>query len=172
METSTDDYDFDLGPRSTERQQSFLDTLLAACDGEVSGRTKFMKLVFMLEHFDPATGGVTAEPQFGVFEDFHIYDHGPFSRDVMDAFDDLKTDGAVSESDEYVNGRRGKVIERDGGTSSRTEEFDTEQFREIIERFRAETGSTLADRSLDLLGIEPSEKEQYRYTEVSEIVTE
>lgn len=171
MTTGTDDYNFDLGPRSTERQRSFLDTVLVACDGEVSGRTKFMKLVFMLEHFDPATESVTAEPRFGVFDDFHIYDHGPFSRDVMDAFDDLKSDGTVSESDEFVNGRRGKVIERDSEASFSIEEFDAERFEEILEQFRAETGSTLADRSLDLLGIDPSEKEKYRYTDVSDIVT-
>ncbi|MEZ3116807.1 hypothetical protein RYH80_12890 [Halobaculum sp. MBLA0147] len=169
MTTNTDHYDFDLGPRATERQQSFLDTLLAACDGEVSGRTKFMKLVFMLEHFDPATRRLVSEPRFGVFDDFHIYDYGPFSGDVMDAFDELKSDGVVSESDEYVDGRRGKVIERNGEVNVEPE-FETDDFEEIVDQFGDETGSTLADRSLELLGIDPSEKERYRHTDVSEIV--
>jgi uncharacterized protein YwgA len=163
------DYDFDLGPRSTERQQSFLDTLLVACDGQVSGRTKFMKLVFLLEHFDPETETASAEPRFGVFDDFYVYDHGPFSRDVMDAFDDLKSDGVVEESDEFVNGRRGKVIERsrDGSLEG---PFDTDEFTQIVERFGDENGTTLADHSVELLGIEPSEKEQYQYTDVSELL--
>lgn len=169
MTANTDHYDFDLGPRATEQQQSFLDTLLAACDGEVSGRTKFMKLVFMLEHYDPATESVTAEPRFGVFDDFHIYDYGPFSGDVMDAFDDLKSDGVVSESDEFVNGRRGKVIERSGGADV-GDSFDADDFEKIVEQFGEESGSVLADRSLELLGIDPSEKDNYRYTDVSEIV--
>lgn len=170
MTANTDHYDFDLGPRATEQQQSFLATLLAACDGEVSGRTKFMKLVFMLEHFDPATERLVPEPRFGVFDDFHIYDYGPFSGDVMDAFDELKSDGVVSESDEYVNGRRGKVIEQNGDTDAGSE-FETDDFEEIVERFGDKTGSTLADKSLELLGIDPSEKEQYRHTDVSEIVS-
>ncbi len=169
MTANTDHYDFDLGPRSTERQQSFLDTLLLACDGHVSGRTKFMKLVFLVEHFDPETEVASAEPRFGVFDDFHIYDYGPFSRDVMDAFDDLKSDGVVEESDEFVNGRRGKVIER-SRQDSVGEQFDTDEFTQIVKRFGDETGSTLADRSLELLGIESSEKEQYQYTDVSELL--
>ena len=165
----TDHYDFDLGPRSTELQRSFLSTLLAACGGEVSGRTKFMKLVFMLEHFDPATGSLVSEPRFGVFDDFHIYDYGPFSGDVMDAFDELKSDGVVSESDEYINGRRGKVIEQNGDMDTGSQ-FETDDFEEVVEQFGDETGSTLADESLELLGIDPSEKERYRHTDVSEIV--
>lgn len=160
---------FDLGPRSTERQQSFLDTLLAACDGRVSGRTKFMKLVFMLEHFDPETETARAEPRFGVFDDFHIYDYGPFSGDVMDAFDDLKSDGAVEESDEFVSGRRGKVIERSGDTVL-GEPFDTDEFAEIVEQFGDESGTELASESLKLLGIDPAEKAQYKHTDVSEIL--
>jgi hypothetical protein len=167
--TNTDHYDFDLGPRSTERQQSFLDTLLLACDGQVSGRTKFMKLVFLLEHFDPETETASAEPRFGVFDDFYVYDHGPFSRDVMDAFDDVKSNDIVEESDEFVNGRRGKVIER-SREDSVGEQFDTDEFTQIVERFGDENGTTLANRSLELLGIESSEKEQYQYTDVSELL--
>ncbi len=169
MTTNTDHYDFDLGPRSTERQQSFLDTLLLACDGQVSGRTKFMKLVFLLEHFDLETETASAEPRFGVFDDFYVYDHGPFSRDVMDAFDDLKSNDIVEESDEFVNGRRGKVIER-SRQDSVGEQFDTDEFTQIVERFGDENGTTLANRSLELLGIESSEKEQYQYTDVSELL--
>lgn len=169
MTETSGEYDFDLGPRSTERQQSFLDTLLAACDGRVSGRTKFMKLVFMLEHFDPETETARAEPRFGVFDDFHIYDYGPFSGDVMDAFDDLKSDDAVEESDEFVNGRRGKVIERSGDTAL-GEPFDTDEFAEIVELFSDESGTKLASQSLELLGIDREEKAQYKYTDVSEIL--
>lgn len=48
--------------------------------------------------------------------------------------------------------------------------FDTDEFAEIVEPFTDESGTTLADRSLELLGIESSETEQYQYTDVSEVL--
>ena|GEM_PF-2186532 len=36
--------------------------------------------------------------------------------------------------------------------------------------FADENGTTLADRSLKLLGIESSEKQQYQYTDVSKLL--
>jgi hypothetical protein len=161
----------DLGLASSEQQQSFLLGLLEACGGAIEGRRKFMKLVFLLEHYDPARETLEPVTRFGVFEDFFIYDHGPFSRDVVDTFDDLKRKDLIEESASNLsNSKRQKRIKLTAAGHEYETDVDAEQLARIVSGFDDRTAAELEDTTWSLLDIEHSETFEYRYTDVSDVL--
>lgn len=128
-----------------------------------------MLLVFCLEYVDAETGTARTRACYGVFDDFYVHDHGPFSSDVTGAFTDLRSDGVVTESDEFVGVGRRKVIQQTERLPA-DHGFDADEFRDHLSGFAEESGDRLTARSLEIVGVDPSETDQYRYTDISELV--
>jgi hypothetical protein len=59
------------------------------------GRTKLMKLIFLVEHYDPVEKSVKVMPRVG--NDFIIYNYGVFSFSVYDSLIRLIKSGEITE---------------------------------------------------------------------------
>lgn len=156
--------------QSLDESESYLLELISNCSGRVEGRTKLMKLVFFSEYYDTENDSLQDEEQMGLFDDFIIYNHGPFSRDLMNVFDSLKEEGLVEEETELTfKGNRRKVIHL---TEDGEKKVDSGNNRvsSITDDFGNMSASKLEELSLNFLDISREEKEQYRYTHVSEII--
>jgi uncharacterized protein YwgA len=149
--------------------------LLSECSnssGKIFGRKKLMKLAFFAEYFDDEEGELVSRPKLGEFP-FSIYKFGPFSVDVMDTFDDLKEDGLLYEDDDRMQHlirltEGGERIADDVEDGLSDEEIV--QIQRISSEFGELSGSELEDLSLDELGIEPRQKDDYRGMDVADII--
>lgn len=163
---------FRSGETGLDRPEFLLLTVLSHCSGTIKGRTKFMKLVFLSEYYDREQQELKPEEEIGVFNDFIIYNHGPFSRDVMDSFDILKEKDLIREETELTySGDRRKIIKLTDKGEELIEEL--EQFGSVentISEFCQDSGSELEEKSLSLLGISRKEKPKYRFRDVSDII--
>jgi uncharacterized protein YwgA len=65
-------------------------TLLAAADGEISGRTRMQKLAFLLDE---------EELDDEDFYKFVKYDYGPFSKQLLNDLDRLEREGVIEEEE-------------------------------------------------------------------------
>lgn len=137
------------------------------------GRKKLMKLAFFAEHYDPESDSLIPQSQLDQF-DFEIFKYGPFSKGVLDAFDELEREGEIEEDDQ--NHLHNIITTtRDGGEAMKeaSRELDPEirtHLDEIAETFGDDTGAQLERRSLNMLGIEKTEKDSYRGAPVGEII--
>lgn len=139
------------------------------------GRKKLMKLAFFGEHFDPESGSLTPEPQLGEFG-FEIYKYGPFSKDVLDAYDELESTGYIEEDDQnYLHTIIKVQEERTDSIEHLMEEFDPEtrqQLEAVVDHFGGDSGSTLESTSLEMLNIDKSEKDQFRGIPMNQLIQE
>jgi len=162
-----------VGGSTLEKPESQLLGLLSECSGRVDGRKKLMKLLFFSEYYDPKTDQLQPDEQLGVFTDFTIYKYGPFSREVMDAFDELKQRGLVEEETTLTfSGNRKKEISLtdEGRQKAGNSDSDREIISVVADKLGEENGAELERISLLMLGIEREEKEVYRDTPVSDII--
>lgn len=158
----------------TDESESLLLKLVSGCSGKVEGRTKLMKLVFFSEYYNPNTDSLQSEERMGIFDDFIIYNHGPFSRDVMNIFDTLKEHGLIEEDTELTfSGNRKKIIRLTKKGREKIEENDLSQesIEQVIFKFGDKKATNLEKDSLSMLGISRSEKENHRYDPVSELIS-
>ncbi len=137
------------------------------------GRKKLMKLAFFAEHYDPDSGSLVPESQLGHF-DFEIFKYGPFSKGVLDAFDELEREGEIEEDDQ-THLHNVITTTRDGSEAMEVagRELDPEvrtHLDEISEVFGDETGAQLETKSLNMLDIEKREKEEYRGIPMEDII--
>lgn len=141
-------------------------------DGRLAGRKKLMKLAFFAEYFDPESDTLVPNQRYVPF-DFTIFKYGPFSKDVMNAFDSLKHSGLVEEDSDRMQ----HLIEITDMGSERSEEVgrrltpeEREHIEEIVKKFGGHSGGFLENMSLDYLGISKKEKEKFRGTSVEELI--
>lgn len=154
--------------------ESLLLELLRGCSGKIKGRTKLMKLVFFSEYYDPLTESLQPDERIGGFDDFIIYNYGPFSKKVMQVFDELKDKDLIEEDTELTfSGDRMKIIRLTKKGKSKLE--DTDELEKsvdcIIDEFGHKKASQLEDESLSRIGISRSEKDDYRHEPVSDIIS-
>ncbi len=139
------------------------------------GRKKLMKLAFFGEHFDPESGSLTPKPQLGEF-DFEIYKYGPFSKDVLNAYDELESTGYIEEDDQnYLHTIIKIQEERTDSIYRLMEEFDPEarqQLEAVVDHFGEDSGSTLESTSLEMLNINKSEKDRFRGIPMNQLIEE
>lgn len=173
MDTMVDSDKLPFMRSSLDESESRLLELISECSGRVEGRTKLMKLVFLSEYYNPEEESLQTDERMGVFDDFVIYNHGPFSRDLMDVFNSLKEDGFIEEETELTfTGNRRKIIQLTKEGEQTVDELDLENdiVSTTVSIYGESSASTLEDRSLSLLGITPEEKEDYRLKHVSELI--
>jgi len=131
--------------------------------GKVEGKKKLMKLMFLVEHFNLKKEGLIKNPILG--NKFYIYYYGVFSREVMDKFNSIVKDEQV------------KIDFPDITLSKKLEiELDNQELKEkiefIIQRFGKESGYDLEVKTLEMLGIKPSEKDKFLGKDVKEFIIE
>lgn len=147
----------------------------ASTDGVLRGRKKLTKLAFFAEYWSPEEDLLLPSEQFGGFN-FIIYKFGPFSKGLFKSFDELKDDGLVEE------------VRRPRGNSEITVTEEGERRVEIVEsQLRREErsqvaavrnewadrpGHELEELSLDYLGIDESETQEYMGMPVSVVISE
>lgn len=145
--------------------------------GVLKGRKKLTKLAFFAEYWipDEEEGMLNPNEQFGGFS-FIIYKFGPFSKELFEAFDELKDEGFVEETRKprknsviQLTPRGEKYAEKVGGKLNAEEQS---QIKAVSEQLGNKPGHELEEKSLDYLGINKSEKEDYMGMPVSVIVSE
>ncbi len=169
--TGSDDTD---RPDSLGQSESQLLRLVAASSGPVRGRTKLMKLGFFREFYDPDVDELRPTERVGAFDDYVIYDHGPFSRRLMEAFDTLKRRDLVAEQTEltFRGNRRNDVSLTEQGQEQINQLEDDREAERVVAEFDDYSATDAEEESLERLGIERHEKDQYRLTHVSEIIAD
>lgn len=146
----------------------------SASSGPLDGRKKLMKLGFLAEHLDPENGRLDTPQRLGSFE-FVIYKYGPFSRDLLDAFDTLRDRGLVEERvTEYehevdITDRGSAMAE---GISGQLDDEVRAQIDRITAEYGDKPGSVLENESLELLGISREERSEYQGQPVDVVITE
>jgi len=125
----------------------------------IEGRKKFMKLMFLVEHFDTKNEKVTKDHTLG--NQFFIYYYGVFSSDVMNSFNELVRERKIEDAYPISLKTKGKA------------ELDEKLRRKvdwIVEKFGDLSGYRLEIETLKMLRIKPSEKNSYFGKEVKEII--
>lgn len=118
-----------------------------------------MKLMFLIEHFDPETGKLTRRHLLG--NRFFIYHYGVFSFDVMNSYEELVREGKIRDTYPLRLGREVGV---------RLDEELERAVEGIIEKFGDYTGFDLELATLEMLKIIPFEKDAFFGREVDEIL--
>ena len=138
----------------------------------IIGRKKLMKLVFFAEHYDPDEDELVSEPQLDLF-DFEIFKYGPFSKKVLDDFDQLKNQNDLFED----SSRMQYLIKVTADGSEKTEDIgenlpeeEKMHLEKISREFSDKSGSELENLSLEMLGIKKREKDRYRGMSISSII--
>jgi len=126
--------------------------------GRCEGRKKLMKLMFLVEHFDPGLGRLVRKSLLG--DSFLIYHYGVFSFEVMNCYNELVKEGKIREG----------PLGLESDLKVELQEKLRERVDGVIERFGNLTGYELEVRTLKMLGIEPSEKDRYFGRPVESII--
>ena len=132
--------------------------LIKKLKDKVEGKKKIMKLMFLIEHYDPKKGKLTKTKSVG--NTFEIYYYGVFSREVMECFDKLVKENVVEEFPIKLK----KEVE------PKLEDALKRKIDKIIEEFGNKSGIELEIETLNMLGIKPYEKEKYFGLKVEKII--
>ena len=133
--------------------------LIKKLKDKVESKKKIMKLMFLIEHYDPEEGKLTKTKSIG--NTFEIYYYGVFSKEVMECFDKLVKENVVEEFPIKLK----KEVE------PKLEDALKRKIDKIIEKFGNKSGIELEIETLNMLGIKPYEKEKYFGLKVEEIIS-
>ncbi len=142
-----------------ERTKNVILYLLRRLSGQVDGKKKLMKLMFLVEHFDPERRVLVEKPRLG--NQFLIYYYGVFSFEVAECYEELVGEGRVAGWPPTVTGQEGEAA-LDEGLKRVVDR--------VVEEFGGLTGYELEVETLKMLGIEPYEKDRFFGKEVREII--
>lgn len=140
--TEMEDYNL---TRSQKAMFYLIDRLIT----RIEGRKKLMKLMFLIEHYDPRCQKLTEKQLLG--NNFIIYRYGVFSRDVMNDY--LKL-GRMNILDDYPI----KILEH---VPLNLEDDIKSRIDQITNQFGKDNSSKLELDTLDLLGLDKSTKMKY-----------
>ena len=133
--------------------------LVKKLGGQIEGRKKLMKLMFLIEHFDLESKRIVRK-KHTLGNRFFIYYYGVFSFDVMNSYDELFREKIIM--DTYPLTIEQKVETRLEGELKRVIDG-------IVKEFGKYSGYNLEVETLGMLGIEPSGKDQYFGKAIDEI---
>lgn len=165
-----------LGPREASREEKLLYLVGSmATGGSLRGRKKLTKLSFFADHWLPDEGMLSPEGLFAGF-DFVVYEHGPFSRDLFEAFDELNDSGLLEETRRPGDPSRIRLTEHGERRLATVESCLTPRERSRIatvrDRLSGKSGDELELLSLERLGIDYSERQEYVGMPVGVLVSE
>jgi hypothetical protein len=127
--------------------------------GSVEGRKKLMKLMFLIEHWDPVKRELTREGTLK--NEFLIYYYGVFSFEVMENFIRLVQEGKIED---------GFPIKLKNKVEIKIDENLKERVDKVLEQFKNKSGYELEIETLKMLKIQPFEKGKYFGKSVREII--
>ena len=138
-------------------------------DGEIKGRKKLMKIMFLIEHLDLKTKKLMPDGILG--NDFIIYKYGPFSFEVMNKFSELKQKSFINEK-VFTISLSEKGIEFINKEKEEIPEEIKKKINKIVNEYGKLNGWELENLSLKLLGITREEKESFLGNPVSVVISE
>ncbi len=133
--------------------------LIKTLKDKIEGRKKLVKLMFLIEHFDPVSKALSKEKTLG--NRFLIYHHGVFSFEVFQCYNELVKEGKIID---------GFPIKLKHDIKVNLNERLKNKVDKIIELFGNESGYNLEKKTLELLGINSWEKEKYFGMDVENII--
>jgi len=134
--------------------------LIKKLKDKVEGKKKIMKLMFLIEHYDPEKSKLTKTKSVG--NTFEIYYYGVFSKEVMECFDKLV-------KEDIIGGEFPIKLKKE--VEPELEDALKRKIDKIIEEFGNKSGIELEIETLNMLGIKPYEKEKYFGLKVEEIIS-
>lgn len=147
----------------------------SSTDDILHGRKKLTKLAFFTEHWIPEEDLLSDRQRIGVF-DFIIYKYGPFSREMMDLFDDLKQENLIEESRHPMGGSEIRTTEEGKEKFNQIDrnlpKSETSQISRVTAKFGDKRGGELENLSLEYLGISQEEKHEYMGMPVDVVISE
>jgi len=135
------------------------------------GRKKLMKIMFLVEHFNPQKKTLHKNNLLG--NKFVICHYGPFSFDVRDSFDGLKKEGMVIEEPymiPYKIGISNVGIKYLSENEKHIPKEIKERIEKIIDQFGLKDGNTLEKQSLKLLKISSEDKKELWGEDIKDLV--
>ena len=142
-----------------EKTKDVILYFLRRVGGQVDGKKKLMKLMFLVEHFDPERRVLVEKPRLG--NQFLIYYYGVFSFEVAECYEELVREGRVAGWPPTVTSQEGEAA-LDEGLKRVVDR--------VVEEFGGLTGYELEVETLKMLGIEPYEKDMFFGKEVRGII--
>jgi len=152
-------YYFNWGKLMRDKSKNVILYLVKKLGGQIEGRKKLMKLMFLIEHFDLESKRIVRK-KHTLGNRFFIYYYGVFSFDVMNSYDELFREKIIM--DTYPLTIEQKVETRLEGELKRVIDG-------IVKEFGKYSGYNLEVETLGMLGIEPSGKDQYFGKAIDEI---
>jgi uncharacterized protein YwgA len=144
-------------------------------NGTLYGRKKLTKLGFFAEHWSPEEDLLTPHQRLGSF-DFIIYNYGPFSKQLFEAFDKLKETGLIMEKRQPRGNSQIDVTQKGRYQIQQIETYlsvdEKEQFKKVEEALSDKSGYKLEQMSLNYLGIDETEKPEYMGTSVDSLISQ
>jgi hypothetical protein len=137
------------------RNQKVIVYLISRLRERVVGRTKLMKLMFLIEHYDPDTKRLSKEQFLG--NDFIIYHYGVFSPDVMEDYSELSKTGILD--DDYYPPTI-KLLKEES-ISPDLSDTTISRIDRILDEFKEKEGYELDSLTLKLLGLTKKTKTEH-----------
>jgi hypothetical protein len=128
------------------KNQKVILYLIDRLGDHVGGRKKLVKLMFLIEHYDPDLGKLTKEQFLG--NDFIIYRYGVFSSEVMEDYLELNRMDIVQDY----------PIELLKNPSSNLDERTKSRVDSIVDLFKEREAYSLENFTLKLLGLNKETK--------------
>ena len=125
----------------------------------IGGSPKLMKMMFLIEHYDPGKRRLIPKGLLGNI--FFIHSQGVFSNDVMHCFNDLVSGGKIEDR-----------FPLKAKTRMEFKEPFKENVDDIIYEFKEVPNYDLEDIILTMLGIDPYYKQEYYGIRVYELIRE
>jgi uncharacterized protein YwgA len=125
---------------------------------KIDGRKKIIKLMFLIEHYDPQKHSKLSEHNF-IGNKFIIYRYGVYSFNVRDDYFDLCEEKIITEEPTFT------LKQNDITLSVQPEELL--RIDRIIDEFGGKTGGQLEIETLRMLGLNKRIKKKYYGFDVS-----
>lgn len=146
-------------PRLTQKQK-VIAYLIGKLGTRNEGRKKLMKLLFLVEHFDPTKERLIKKGLLG--NDFIIYRYGVFSFDVMGDYTSLINRGLIGE--QPIKMLEGTPIPLDESLKSRIDD--------IVYKFGGYSSYHLEISTLEMLKLNKQTKLKHQGEDVSDFIEE
>ena len=131
-------------------------------DDKTGGRTKLMKLMFLIEHYDIEKESIKLVPEIG--NDFIIYNYGVFSFSIYNSLISLIRSGEVKEDGFRLYLNNSKKVENIKDAKL------NKQINNILNKFGGNSKKQLEEFTLKLLGIPITKKIEFMGIPVKNII--
>jgi len=125
----------------------------------IGGAPKLMKMMFLIEHYDPGKRELVERGLLG--NAFFVHSQGVFSNDVMHCFNDLVSGGKIENR-----------FPLKANTRTEFREGNKERIDNIIHEFKEVANYNLEDAILTMMGLDPYHKQEHYGTRVRELIKE